>query len=104
MSEREEAKRDGATLVPNSGRSKGTAKGDATLDHWLIDYKEYSKSYGVSVSNWSKLSSDAWKNGHRNPTLKLVLGDDGKYVRLFVIDEKMFHEMHEAWKEKYDQV
>jgi hypothetical protein len=49
MSEESEAKRDGATLQPNSGRGKHK-KGDAILGPYLIDYKEYAKSFGVSIS------------------------------------------------------
>lgn len=104
MSEKGEAARDGATLVHNSGRSKGTAKGDATLGRFLLDYKEYARSFGVSIDNWSKLSTDAWKNNQRTPAFKLVLGSGKEMVRLFVVDEATFHEMNEAWKEKYEQV
>lgn len=102
MSEESEAKRDGASLQPNSGRGKHK-KGDATLGPFLIDYKEYAKSFGVSISVWSKLSRDAIMKGKKQPALKLVLGEnDGNKTRVWVISDKMFHEMLDAWKEKYE--
>lgn len=101
MSEADEIKRDGATAVKNSGRSKGIAKGDATLEPFLIDYKEYSKSFGVTKEVWAKICTDAINNGRRTPALKLVLGDNPK-TRLWVIGDSMFHEMLDAWREKYD--
>jgi len=54
MSEADEIKRDGATPVKNSGRSKGIAKGDAILEPFLIDYKEYNKTFGVSKDFWAR--------------------------------------------------
>lgn len=102
MSEESEAKKDGATLQPNSGRGKHK-KGDAILGPFLIDYKEYAKSFGVSISVWAKLSRDAILKGKKQPALKLVLGEnDGNKTRLWVISDSMFHEMYEAWKEKYE--
>jgi|ERR1044072_2572363 hypothetical protein len=100
MSEESEAKRDGAILQPNSGRGKHK-KGDATLGPFLIDYKEYAKSFGVSISVWAKLSKDAILKGKKQPALKLVLGDERK-TRVWVIGDEMFHEMLEAWREKYE--
>lgn len=99
MSEESEAKRDGARLQPNSGRGKH-AKGDAILGPFLIDYKEYASSFGVSISNWAKLSKDAIIKGRLQPAFKLVLGTDAKKVRVWVISDEMFHEMLEAWEEK----
>lgn len=101
MSEAEEIKRDGATPVKNSGR--GLHKGDAILEPFLVDYKEYSKSFGVTQEMWAKISTDSIKNGRRQPALKLVIGKEGEVrTRLWVIGDTMFHEMLEAWKEKYD--
>ncbi|WMI33464.1 holliday junction resolvase [Streptomyces phage Kenrey] len=101
MSEAEEIKRDGATPVKNSGR--GLHKGDAILEPFLVDYKEYSKSFGVTQEMWAKVSTDSIKNGRRQPALKLVIGKEGEVrTRLWVIGDEMFHEMLEAWKEKYD--
>lgn len=101
MSEAEEIRRDGATPVKNSGR--GMHKGDAILEPFLVDYKEYSKSFGVTQEMWAKISTDSIKNGRRQPALKLVIGKEGEVrTRLWVIGNEMFHEMLEAWKEKYD--
>ena len=101
MSEAEEIKRDGATPVKNSGR--GLHKGDAILEPFLVDYKEYSKSFGVTQEMWAKISTDSIKNGRRQPALKLVIGREGEVrTRLWVIGDTMFHEMLEAWKERYD--
>lgn len=103
MSEKQELKRIGAKEVANSGRSRGTAKGDGTLEPFLVDVKEYDQSFSVSRKVWGKLSSDAIKNGRRLPALFLCLGEQGKLpLRLFVVEESMFLEMHEAWREKYE--
>ena len=102
MSEAAEIKRDGAVAQANSGRGVH-AKGDAVLEPFLIDYKEYTESFSVSRKVWAKLSTDAFKSGRRQPALKLVLGDtdqDNKdKIRLWVVSDIMFHEMLEAWKE-----
>lgn len=109
MSEADEIKRDGAKPVKNSGRSKGTNKGDAILEPFLVDYKEYNKSFGVTREFWAKISTDAINNGRRQPALKLVIRDDvdpeskTPKTRLWVIGDLMFHEMLEAWREKYDE-
>lgn len=95
-SELEEIKRDGATPQPNSGRGKHR-KGDAILEPFIVDYKEYSKSFGISKAVWAKICTDA-NYGHKQPALKLVLGDnDGQKIRLWVISDSMFHEMRHAW-------
>lgn len=96
MSEESEAKRIGATLVKNSGRSRGTQKGDAILEPFLLDIKEFSSSFSVSRENWGKLSSDAIKNGRRIPAFFLILGTT-RPLRVFVVEESIFLEMREAW-------
>ncbi len=109
MSEELEAARDGAKLHRNSGRGV-IEKGDASLGPFCIDYKEYTESFGVSRAVWAKCTRDAL-HMRKVPALKLVLGDgepteagykDGK-LRLWVIPDAMFHEMLEAWQEKYDE-
>lgn len=97
-----EIRRDGATPQPNSGRGKHK-KGDAILTPFLVDYKEYTKSYSVSIDNWAKICSDAVKADKHQPALKLVLGEnDGQKTRVWVISDRMFHEMRQAWLEKYE--
>lgn len=103
MSEADEIKRDGATPIKNSGRSKGIAKGDAVLEPFLIDYKEYEKSFGITKDFWAKISTDAINNGRRQPALKLVIGGVGPKTRLWVIGDKMFHEMLNAWNQTYGE-
>jgi hypothetical protein len=99
LSEADEIKRDGATPVKNSGR--GLQKGDAILEPFLVDYKEYGKSFGITKEMWAKVSTDSIKNGRRQPALKLVIGKEGEVrTRLWVIGDNMFHEMLEAWREK----
>lgn len=105
MTEEIEMKRDGAVSVKNSGRSRGTDKGDAVLEPFVIDYKEYTEGFTVSRSVWRKISTDAWKNRRREPALKLVLGsedaEDKSKIRVFVVSEHMFVEMRDAWVEKH---
>lgn len=102
MSEKLEAARDGAKLHRNSGRGD-YEKGDASLGVFCVDYKEYAKSFGVSTSVWAKCTVDALRM-KKKPALKLVLGDGpvSTKTRLWVIGDDMFHEMYEAWSEKYE--
>ena len=97
MSEAGEAKRDGAKTQKNSGRGY-IQKGDAILSEFCIDYKEYTDGFRVSRRNWGKAVSDAWKMG-KQPLMKLILKDKNSEhrLRLFVVEEEMFHEMLEAW-------
>lgn len=103
MSEELEAARDGARLHRNSGRGV-VEKGDARLgDLFCIDYKEYAQSFGVSRTVWAKCTKDALKM-RLKPALKLVLGGAEPKTRLWVIGDDVFHEMYEAWVEKYGEV
>ena len=100
-SEMIEIKRAGAKAQPNSGR--GThKKGDAILEPFCIDIKEYGKSYGLTKKVWAKTCSDAWSSGGRVPALAVVLGETER-LRLWVVGDAMFHEMREAWIEKYGE-
>lgn len=83
--EQDEARRDGATPVKNSGR--GIFKCDAILGDFGIDYKHASKSFTLNPSTWAKISTDAWKNGKRNPTLKIVFENGGTPLRLWIINQ-----------------
>lgn len=102
MSEKSEAKRDGARLQKNSGRGK-FAKGDAKWkSQFLIDYKEYAKSYSVSIDNWAKICSDAATVGPEMiPTLKVILGSGQEKVRLAVVAWEDFEEFVESWEREY---
>lgn len=78
MSERGQADKDGARLQRNSGR--GTwAKGDATMQLptglYVVDYKEYSKSFSLSKKVWSKICTDTMAvDFAAEPWLKVTLG------------------------------
>jgi len=100
--EKEEIKRDGGKPQKNSGRGK-IQKGDAILEPFCYDIKEYEKSFSLSRSVWAKVCDDAFRSGRRHPALKIVLGLAGHKVRLWVIEDGMFQEMREAWLEKYGE-
>ena len=78
MSERGQADKDGARLQRNSGR--GTwAKGDATMQLptglYVVDYKEYGKSFTLSEKVWRKLCTDTMAvDFAAEPWLKVTLG------------------------------
>lgn len=101
MSERGEARRDGAKLQKNSGRGK-YSKGDATWNQFLIDYKEYAKSFSVTIKEWAKVCGDAARTSKGGkeyfPAIKVILGGDKGKVRLAVIEWSMLEELVEkAW-------
>jgi len=98
--EKAEIARDGGKPQKNSGRGK-IQKGDATLGPFLYDIKEYAESFSLSRKVWGKVCTDAFKSGNRIPALKIVLGIGMSKIRLWVISDDMFHEMREAWEEKY---
>jgi hypothetical protein len=91
--EKREAKKDGATLVSNSGR--GNAKGDAKWDDYLFDYKFNKKSFSLSLKNWLKHKKDAWEDNHREPIIKIIFEDQTKLV---IIDYEIFKEMRDGRK------
>jgi len=83
MSEASEAKRMGARLHKNSGR--GTKKGDASWEDYVVDYKEFSKSFSLSKDVWAKVVTDALKaDKSKSPLIVLVLGEGANKVRLAI--------------------
>lgn len=85
MSERGEAKRIGAQLHKNSGRNQ--KKADATWKDFIVDIKEYSKSFSISQDVWAKIVTDQMKvDRTKSPALILVLGEGNKKTRLAVIE------------------
>ena len=100
--EKEEVRRDGGRPQKNSGRGK-IQKGDAILTPFCYDIKEYEKSFGLSESVWAKTCDDAFSSGRYEPALKIVLGLPNSKVRLWVVEDEMFHQMREAWLEKYGE-
>ncbi|NDB81308.1 MAG: hypothetical protein EB127_00955 [Alphaproteobacteria bacterium] len=99
MSERGEAKRDGAKLQKNSGRGK-YQKGDAQWNNFVVDYKEYEKSISITPDIWSKICTDTFKvDRNKFPVLKLILGNKNK-TRLAVIEWSLLEELIECWENK----
>jgi hypothetical protein len=99
MTEKQEIKRDGGKPQKNSGRGK-IQKGDAKLGPFCYDIKEVRKSYTINEAVWGKICTDAFVSGGE-PALKIVMGQDSRKVRLWLISDDMFKEMKDAWEEKY---
>ena len=98
MSEKSEAKRDGAKQQKNSGRGN-YQKGDAQWRNFVVDYKEYEKSISISQSIWSKICTDTFKvSRDKHPALKLVLGGSSNKVRLAVIEWSLLEQLVEYWE------
>jgi hypothetical protein len=94
MSERGELKKMGAKAQKNSGRGQ-FQKGDGILGSFVVDVKEYSKSYSISQDTWAKICTDALKHEKdKNPVIQLVLGN-GSVVRLAVVEWSLFEQMRE---------
>lgn len=94
MSEKSELKRIGAKPHKNSGR--GMVKADGSLDDFVIDVKEYTKSYSVSEDSWSKIVTDTLRvDRKKNPALMVVLGKGAKKVRLAIIEWEVFEQLRE---------
>lgn len=105
MSEKSESKRDGSKLTSNSGRGH-YQKGDALLDIFTIDYKEYGKSFAISKSVWAKVCTDAYRNNGSEPALKVVLGEGNNKVRVWVVAEHIIEDyirlrrLEEEWNKR----
>lgn len=85
MSEQSEARRIGAKLHKNSGRNN--KKGDATWNEYIVDIKEYSKSFSLSQNVWAKVVTDCLRvDKSKSPALILVLGEGDKKTRLAVVE------------------
>ena len=92
MSERAELKKAGLKAHKNSGR--GAVKADGSDDEFVVDVKEYSKSFSISQDNWAKIVTDTLKvDRAKNPALMLVIGEGNKKVRLAVIEWEVFEEL-----------
>jgi hypothetical protein len=93
MSERGELKRIGARPQKNSGR--GIQKGDGTLPGYLVDVKEYAKSFSITQDVWAKIVTDTLRvDKEKSPVIMLVLGETKK-VRLAIIEWNEFEELRE---------
>lgn len=102
MSEESEVKRDGARATSNSGRGQ-YQKGDALLDIFTVDYKEYAKSFSLSKSVWAKICKDALRNGRSVPALKIILGSGDEKVRLWVVGESIIEDYIRLRKQEEDE-
>jgi hypothetical protein len=92
MSEKGEAKRIGARLQKNSGRGR-IQKGDATWKSYVLDFKEFTKSFSITQNVWAKVVTDTLKvDRSKSPVIMLVL--DGK-TRLAIIEWSEFERLVE---------
>lgn len=92
MSERSEIKRMNAKGHKNSGRGQ-YQKGDASWKNFIVDVKEYSKSFSLTKDVWAKIVTDTLRTDKtKSPALKVVLGDEQK-VRLAVIEWSTLEEL-----------
>lgn len=99
MAELQEIRRFGGVPQKNSGRGKHS-KGDAIWGRFLVDVKEYSKSFSLNVKMWAKVSTDAATEG-LEPTLNVVLGEEGKpRLRLWVITDEAMQEYQQMLQDK----
>jgi hypothetical protein len=93
LTEKSELKRIGAKPHKNSGR--GMKKADGTLDNFIVDVKEYSKSFSVSQDVWAKIVTDTIRvDPNKSPVIMLVLGETKK-VRLAIIEWSEFEYLKE---------
>lgn len=94
MSERGELKRIGAKPHKNSGR--GLIKADGSLDDFVVDVKEYSKSYSISQDSWAKIVMDTMSvDRKKSPAIMLVLGKGNAKVRLAIIEWEVFEQLRD---------
>ena len=95
MSERGEAKRIGAKQHKNSGRNY--TKGDASWRNYVLDFKEYGRSFSITQEVWAKVVTDALKvDRSKSPAIALALGEEGTpKVRLAIIEWYEFERLTE---------
>ena len=93
MSERSELKRIGAKAHKNSGR--GMVKADGNLDRYVVDVKEYAKSFSINQDVWAKIVTDTLRvDPEKSPVIMVVLGENKK-VRLAIIEWNEFESLRE---------
>lgn len=92
MSERSEIKRMNANSHKNSGRGQ-YQKGDASWKNFVVDIKEYGKSFSLTKDVWAKIVTDTLRTDkNKFPALKVVLGQEQK-IRLAVIEWSVLEEL-----------
>lgn len=91
MTERGEASRINAKLHKNSGRNY--TKGDASWNQYVLDFKEFTKSFSITQNVWAKVVTDTLKvDRQKSPAICLIL--DGK-TRLAIIEWSEFERLVE---------
>ena len=91
MTERGEASRIGAKLHKNSGRTN--TKGDASWHNYVLDFKEFTKSFSITQNVWAKVVTDTLRvDKQKSPAICLIL--DGK-TRLAIIEWSEFERLVE---------
>lgn len=91
MTERGEASRINARLHRNSGRNY--TKGDASWNQYVLDFKEFTKSFSITQNVWAKVVTDTLKvDRQKSPAICLIL--DGK-IRLAIIEWSEFERLVE---------
>jgi len=92
MSEKSELKKIGAKPHKNSGRGR-YQKADGSLDGYVVDVKEYSKSFSVNKDVWAKIVMDTMQvDKNKSPALMIVLGEQHK-TRLAIIEWSEFERL-----------
>jgi hypothetical protein len=94
VSERSELKRIGAKAHKNSGRGR-YQKADGSLPGYVVDVKEYAKSFSVNQDVWAKIVMDTMQvDKNKSPALMIVLGEQHK-TRLAIIEWSEFERLIE---------
>lgn len=88
--EKEEAKKDKAKLVKNSGR--GFKKGDAQFHKFLLDYKHNESSFTLTKKAWVKHRKDAWNDNHKYPCISVIFGEHSD-TKVAIIEWDVFLEL-----------
>jgi len=93
VTERGEASRINAKLQKNSGRGR-IQKGDAIWKGYVLDFKEFSRSFSITQNVWAKVVTDTLKvDRKKSPAICLIL--DGK-TRLAIIEWSEFERLVES--------
>lgn len=73
-------------------------KADGSLDNYVVDVKEYSKSFSISQDVWAKIVTDTLRvDPSKSPALMVVLGEKQK-VRLAIIEWNEFESLRKEAK------
>jgi len=96
MREAREIKKDGSKPVKNSGR--GLHKGDAVLNgRYLVDYKNYTKSFSISIKKWQKHALDSIEESYLTPCFGVTLNDETDSIKVAIIPWDEFMRLQEAY-------